>query len=613
MCGIVGYAGNQPLAEVLLEGLRRVEYRGYDSAGIAWLDSTAKSIQVVRQTGKIAALAARLNGRVIQSNIGIGHTRWATHGGVTEANAHPHLSCRGDVAVVHNGTITNHEALKTDLVRRGHVFKSETDTEVLAHLIEGHIGRDPVQSLLSALRLVKGAYGIAVIMRRYPDRIFFARNGSPLCLGIGGDERFVASDAKSFRAHTHRQVVLEDGQVGYVTAQEQHVFDFRSAALTSQIEEIGWELEAIELGGHPTFMHKEIFGQPDNLTSALAGRLVSDGSVKLGGLLDREPTLHSAQNVILVAAGTSLHAGMIGEILLQEISGLPAHSKNASELANQEHPRFPSGTIVWAISQSGETKDVLLAIEKARQLRRPVFGLCNVPGSSIPRATDAGVFTNAGPEIGVASTKAFTAQVLALHLISLYLRQIRQVPPEPWLDKYVQELRRIPELVRQTLEIVQPAVRAVVDQYQHCPNFLFLGRGINHPTALEGALKLKEISYIHAEGYPCGEMKHGPLALVGPEFPTVVIAPLSDDHYPKIMSNIHEIRARRGRVIAIASQGDESIGQNADSVIYMPRVSYYLSPLLYVISLQLLAYEMAVRLGRDVDQPRHLAKSVTVE
>jgi glucosamine--fructose-6-phosphate aminotransferase (isomerizing) len=544
--------------------------------------------------------------------IGIAHTRWATNGKPTDANAHPHLSCRGHVAVVHNGIITNSDYLREVLRRRGHVFRSETDTEVLAHLIGEYLNGSPLEAVRTALSEVEGAYGLVVLFRDFPGQIVFARRGSPLRVGYAEGAYYVASDTRAYRQYTDQETVLEDGQMGVLTSEGVRIVDADSLPISPKVETVEWGLEDVELGGHPHFMHAEIMRQSKSLGTTLAGRLSSNGVVHLGGLFDHSDELRRQQNHVFIAAGTSLYAGMVGHILIQEVAGLPSQWVNASELANQERPCFPSGTGFWAVSQSGETADVLRAMDKAEELNRTVFGLCNVPGSSVARRTRGGVFLHAGPEIGVASTKAFTSQVLALNLIALYLRQLHQRPGEEWVERYSQAMLEMPSFVGQVLEC-DSAVQALAAKYQWAKNFLYLGRGINYPVALEAALKLKEISYIHAEGYPCAEMKHGPIALIDERFPTIVIVPRNDLHYAKILSNIEEIRTRGGPVIAIATEGDERIAGLVDDVIYVPKIPYYLTPLMFIIPLQLFAYHMAVLLGRNVDRPRNLAKSVTVE
>jgi len=628
MCGIIGYIGSRKKkVPVLVNGLKRVEYRGYDSAGIAVVGGSG--LIVCKKAGKVDDFMAYVKSEnlwELDTLAGIGHTRWATHGPATDLNAHPHLSCREHVAIVHNGIITNFEDLRTALTGRDHQIRTETDSELLAHLIGECLDGDPVEAVRSALLNVEGSYGIAVIFRDFPDTIVCAKNGSPLHIGIWEDDDkndyFIASDPASFREHTDKHVALENGQIGVVTPAGYEIMDFDKVRISPKVETIEFSLEQIQLGGFDHFMLREICEQPDSLRNSMGGPMmgrITDGNViKLAGL-DEESVhnlLKRIQNFLFISAGTSLHAGMIGKILLQEISRIPAHWENASEMANQVYPCFPPNSAVWAITQSGETADLILAIEKVTTLGLPCFGICNTVGSTIERMTMAGVRLNAGPEIGVASTKAFTSQVMVLQLISFYLRQLRGIQPEPWMEKYMAGLRMIPEQVQKIVD-QREVIKAIAKRYVHYKNFLFLGRGINWPTALEGALKLKEISYIHAEGYAMAEMKHGPIALIDRNFPTMVLAPSCDDKYANIISNIQEIRAREDDgtpppMVAIANEGDERIASYVDDVIYIPSTSYYLTPLLFVIPLQLFAYYVAVELGCDVDQPRNLAKAVTV-
>lgn len=621
MCGIIGYIGNKPAVQLLLDGLIRVEYRGYDSAGIAIIGESG--IMVFKQKGKIKKedngleLLMLKNGLYQHpSTIGIAHTRWATHGEPSDENAHPHLSCRKHVAVVHNGIIENFSDLREILLKRNHQFRSETDTEILAHLIGEYLDGDPLEAVRTALTEVKGTYGLAVLFRDYPKQIVFARKGSPLCLGLGDKEYFVASDPASFRKHTDKQIILEDGQIGLVTKDGYDIMDMNKVAISPKIHTIEWELAQIEKEGFPHFMLKEIHEQPDSLARAIAGRIdeEEDNKIKLAGLLDHPEVLQNAKNHLIVAAGTSLNAGLVGEILFQEIAKVPAQAKNASELASQKFPCLPEKTLGWVISQSGETADVLEAMKTMKKIGMDVLAICNVVGSSITHNALTGVYIHAGPEIGVASTKAFTAQIMVLHLISLFLRQIesRKIEKEPWMNKYMDDLKNIPEKVKIILSQADQ-IKELAEKYYRYKNFLYLGRGINYPTAREGALKLKEISYIHAEGYEMGEMKHGPLALIGKKFPTVCIVPKNDDNYGKIISNISELTTRSGPVIALANEGDNEIAKHVSDVIYIPSTTYYLTPILFVIPLQLFAYYAAVKLKRNVDQPRNLAKSVTVE
>lgn len=613
MCGIEGYVGKQSAVQVLLNGLKRVEYRGYDSSGIAVLIDG--ELFIVKRVGKIINLINALTGKDLDgATYGIAHTRWATHGAPSDANAHPHTSCRGHVAVVHNGIITNHAALRQMLEGRQHVFRSETDTETLAHLIGEYLNGDPMEAVRTALTEVEGTYALAVMFRDYPNTIVFAKNGKcPLLLGIGVDEFFVASDAASFREYTDKYIPIPDGHIGSISPDGYRILDSQSIPVSPKVETLQWALDAIEKGGEPHFMLKEIKEQPQSVATAMAGRLQDNGIVKFGGLEDQRLVLQNASNIILAAAGTSLNSARYGAILLQEIAQIPAQPANASELANQLKPCFVSGAVAWAISQSGETADLLHAMATLKRLDIPTFGLVNVVDSTIARETVAGTYLHVGPEIGVASTKAYTGQGMLMNLLALYLRQLRRVPHEPWLDRYVQELHRVPDLIAQIIRDESDHVQKLAAKYIDNPSFYFLGRGVNLATALEGALKLKEVSYIHAEGYPSGEMKHGPLALIDPGFPSVFIVPRQDDYYDKIVSNMMEIKARGGPIIAVATQGDADIAAIADDVISIPHVPYYLTPLLAIVPLQLFAYYAAVLRGHDPDQPRNLAKAVVVE
>jgi len=613
MCGIVGYVGPRKVVPTLVSALKRVEYRGYDSAGIAVRNDSG--LVVCKKTGQVTVLEQQLasqNLLDLPATVGIAHTRWATHGVPNDKNAHPHLSCRKHIAVVHNGVIENFHDLQRMLVERGHKkIRSDTDSELLAHLIGECLNGDPVEAVSSALTQVEGTYGLAVIFRDHPGVVVFARKGSPLCIGVGKGEYFVASDAASFREFTDQQIILKDGMMGFITANQYEVMNSDKVPLSPKIETIEWKLEQIAKGGHDHYMLKEICEQPESLQRSIGGRL-DDGQVKLGGLEDHHELIKGIENIFFVASGTSLYAGMIGKILIQEICKMYSAWENASELANQQYPFFPTNSGVWAISQSGETADLLFAIKRVKELALPVLGICNVVGSSIARETAAGVYIHAGPEIGVASTKAFTSQVLVLNLIALFLHQLRGLERWPWMDKYIANLKAIPSKVAQIIEC-REKIAKVAKKYAGFKNFLFLGRGINYPVALEGALKLKEISYLHAEGYPTSEMKHGPLALIDANFPTIVIAPQQDEYYKKTISNIRELTARKGPVIAIANEGDNEIAEYVSDVIYVPRTTYYLMPLLSVVPLQLFAYYVAKELGCKIDQPRNLAKSVTVE
>ncbi|MBU0707186.1 glutamine--fructose-6-phosphate transaminase (isomerizing) [Patescibacteria group bacterium] len=614
MCGIAGYIGprtGKDLRDLLIdELLGRVEYRGYDSAGVAFVDGA--NLSVVRAAGKVKELGGAIGDREIGTPF-IAHTRWATHGPANEANAHPQTSCRGHVAVVHNGVIDNWKALRKALERRNHVFRSETDTEVLAHLIGEYLNGDPLEAVRSALSEVEGTFGIAVLFQDYPDLIVVARRGSSISIGLGDGELFVASDPRSFRSFTDRHVVLEDDQIAVVKLGQEELLiqDIDQVPVSVKVEQIELTVDEIEKGNHDTYMGKEICQQPDSLAQTLGGRITADGRVKLGGLEDHLDALRLAQYIILTAAGTSFYASMVGEILFQEVSGLPARAMNASELAGQKHPVFPEQTLAWALSQSGVTTDTLCAMKILAEMQIPTFGICNAVGQDIARTTQAGVYCRAGVETGVASTKAFTSQVAVLQLVSLYLRQLRGLPWDEGCQRHLSGLQAVPEIVRRIID-QREVIQHIAEPYRFATDFYFLGRGILYPVAMEGALKLKEVSYVHAEGYSMAGMKHGPIALIEPRFPTIVLVPKNDENYAHNLTNVQEIRARGGPVIAIATEGDEEIADLVDDVIFVPKVMYYLMPLVYVIPLQLFAYYIAKKLGRNVDQPRHLAKAVTV-
>ena len=613
MCGIVGYIGRKRADGILIEGLKRLEYRGYDSAGLAVVvDGT---LQVRRCAGRIAGLAERLSREPVgEATVGIAHTRWATHGGPTEANAHPHTDCSGRIAIVHNGIIENYAALKQVLAGKGHQFRSETDSEVLAHLIEdflrGNGPRPLEQAVQMALREVSGTYGLAVISADEPDKLVVARRGSPLIVGVGPDEYLVASDASAIVEHTVNVIYLNDGEMAVLGPAGLRTLTLDNVPVSKQVEQIEWSLEQIALGGFPHFMLKEIFEQPEALRTAMRGRIDRrETAVALGGIAPLTRELLRTRRIILTGCGTAWHAGLIGEYLLEDLAKIPAEVEYASEF-RYRNPIIDDGTVVVAISQSGETADTLAALREAKQRGALALGVVNAVGSTIARETDAGVYLHVGPEIGVASTKAFTAQVTVLALISLYLGR-RRFLSEPVLARYLEALEAIPDQVQRVLEQSE-AVRAVAEEYAGCENWLFLGRGYQYPVALEGALKLKEISYIHAEGLPAAEMKHGPIALIHEGMPVVFVAPRCAT-YEKIISNIEEVRARGGHVIAVATVGDERIARYAEHVFYVPDCPAPLQPLLTVVPLQLLAYHATVTRGCNVDKPRNLAKSVTVE
>ncbi len=614
MCGIVGYIGKRDAAPILLIGLKRLEYRGYDSAGIAVLNGT---LSVVKQKGSVADLenALRESGDMLSGAVaGIAHTRWATHGDPSDRNAHPHLNTTGDIALIHNGIIENHTALRLELSSHGYAFRSATDTEVLVHLIDRIWKEEPALMLEDvvrrALHHVEGAYGICVISSREPGTLVVARKGSPLVIGIGDGEYFVASDAAPIVEHTRKVVYLGDGEMARITADGYTVKTVENIETEKLVTELDFELEEIEKGGYEHFMLKEIFEQPGVMEDVMRGRVrLESNSLHLGGIKDNLEHLRKAKRIIICACGTSWHAGLIGEYLIEEFARIPVEVDYASEF-RYRNPVITPEDVVIVISQSGETADTLAALREAKEKGALVMGICNVVGSTIARETHCGMYTHAGPEIGVASTKAFTAQVIVLYMVALALSQGRTLSDSE-IALYLRELSEVPSKVSEILKSSE-AIHAIAGSYRNARNFLYLGRGYNFPVALEGALKLKEISYIHAEGYPAAEMKHGPIALIDEDMPVIFIA-THDSTYTKILSNIEEVRSRKGRVIAIASEGDEDIRCLADHVIYIPAASAPVTPLLTVIPLQLLAYHIATLRGCNVDRPRNLAKSVTVE
>lgn len=608
MCGIVGYLGNREAEPILVEGLRRLEYRGYDSAGLATL--TGPTMHVRKRAGRIAELARHLDERPAPGCLGISHTRWATHGPATDANAHPHLSSDGEVALVHNGVIENYATLKRQLQSEGYVFQSDTDTEVIAQLIAFHLNGDPIEAVARALARLKGTYGLAIIFRRYPDLILGARLGSPLVLGIGQDENYLASDPAALILNTQKVVYLHDRQMCVLRTDGWQILDHDRAHVDAFVEEIDWEPGDSEKGGFPHHMLKEIYEQPETIENAMRGRLCDeDGSAHFGGLNLGSRQLRRAERLILTACGTSYHAAIVGEYLFEEFARIPVEVEYASEF-RYRNPPIDRNTIVVALTQSGETADTLAALRESKRKGHPTLALCNVVGSTIARETDGGVYLHAGPEIGVASTKAFTAQVVVLSMLALYLGRMRHLSSLQGA-RMLGELRAMPDIIRRTLGC-HDTVRRIAERYYRVNNFLYLGRQYLYPVALEGALKLKEISYIHAEGYPAAEMKHGPIALVDANTPSVFLIPRGQV-FDKVMSNLEEIKARGGPVIAIASEGDEEVASRADEVIYVPDVPEYLQPLVVAVPLQLLAYHIALLRGCDVDKPRNLAKSVTVE
>jgi glucosamine--fructose-6-phosphate aminotransferase (isomerizing) len=618
MCGIVGYVGTKNAVPLLLEGLRRLEYRGYDSAGIAV--QNGNSVEVRKCAGKIVGLEDLLSRSPLSGTTGIAHTRWATHGAPNRTNAHPHTDCAEDIALVHNGIIENNDVLRTKLLELGHEFRTETDTEVLAHLIEEAFVGNLEQAVAAALTQVEGTYGLAVMSSRDPEKIVVARRSAPLLLGVSDNEEkavFVASDVAPILGHTRQVIYLEDDEVailhpdGYETL---HLSTLDSPEgllpIEKEISHVSWNLGSIERAGYPHFMLKEIFEQPATVRDATRGRLLEEeGTVHLGGLLPLEEELQRVERIVLTACGTSWHAALVGEYLLEEFARIPVEVEYASEF-RYRNPVIPPNTIVIAVSQSGETADTLAAIREAKERGAGTLGIVNVVGSSIARETDGGVYTHSGPEIGVASTKAFVAQLTVIALIALDLSRRRGLST-PEGQEVVKALTELPGLIQEVLES-ESAIREIASQFRDARNFLYLGRGPNFPIALEGALKLKEISYIHAEGYPAAEMKHGPIALIDEEMPVVFIAP-KDSVYHKVVLNIEEVKTRGGRVIALVTNGDAGLDGKVDHLIRVPKTLPLLQPILNVVPLQLLAYHIAVLRGCDVDQPRNLAKSVTVE
>jgi len=591
-----------------MEGLRRLEYRGYDSAGLAILNGDG--IKVEKTAGKIAMLEERINATHPSGTLGIAHTRWATHGEPNTTNAHPHVDCKGRIAVVHNGIIENYSTLKTKLQEEGHRFTTDTDTEVIAHLVEKFYNGNLEKAVAAALRLLTGTYGIAVISTDDPGKIVGARHGSPLVVGICDSEYILASDVSAIIRHTNQVVYLDDEEMVVLTPAGIQTSTIREETVAKKVETVDWDLEMIEKAGFPHFMLKEIFEQPQSLRNTLRGRLLADeGTARLGGLNMSAAELRAINRVVITACGTSWHAGMIGEYLIEELARIPVEVEYASEF-RYRNPILEPGTVVIAISQSGETADTLSAMREAKRKGARVLGVCNAVGSTIARESDGGVYIHAGPEIGVASTKAFTSQVAALALFTLYLGRLGELSPELGAE-LVRELESIPGKI-ETILAGAESIKEIARAYSHHNNFLYLGRGVNFPVALEGALKLKEISYIHAEEYPAAEMKHGPIALIDDNMPVVFIC-TQDSAYEKVLSNMEEVRARRGKIIAVASEGDTHVVTKADHVLFIPRTMSSLTPLLAAIPLQLLAYHIAVERGCDVDQPRNLAKSVTVE
>ncbi|MDP1675833.1 MAG: glutamine--fructose-6-phosphate transaminase (isomerizing) [Bacteroidota bacterium] len=611
MCGIIGYIGNNNALPMLIDGLKRLEYRGYDSSGIAILRDG--EIHLQKKVGKVSELEKAAPLKDYTGSIGIGHTRWATHGEPSDVNAHPHMSNDGTIAMIHNGIIENYHTIKTKLEKLGYKFKSATDTEALVHLIQEmkKVSGDLETAVRLALRQVDGTYGIAVVSSQEPDKIIVARKGSPLIIGVGENEHYVASDAAAIIPYTRQVVYMEDGEIAVLTKNTFETKTIDNVEKIKQIHEVTFDIEEIEKGGYDHFMLKEIMEQPETLRNAMRGRvLLNEGNAKLSGLNDVTLLLENAQRIIITACGTSWHAGLVGEYMLEQYAKVSVEVEYASEF-RYRNPIIKPTDVLFLISQSGETADTLAALREAKKKGASVLGICNVVGSTIARESQGGVYIHAGPEIGVASTKAFSSQLVVLSLVTLLIAHQRESVSHDVLMTMCKELLDLPSKVEKILKDTSQ-IEKIAEEFKTSNNFLYLGRGYNFPVALEGALKLKEISYIHAEGYPAAEMKHGPIALIDENMPVVVIA-TKDSTYEKIISNIQEVKARKGKVIAIANDGDDHIDTLADYVIKVPHTLDMLSPILNVIPLQLLSYFIAVKRGCNVDQPRNLAKSVTVE
>ena len=607
MCGIIGYCGPRKASDVLLSGLKRLEYRGYDSSGISI--GSAEGLQIYKKEGKIQVLRDMVP-EALEGNWGIGHTRWATHGGVNDANAHPHCSCDGEIAICHNGIIENYMSLKDRLTREGHHFLADTDSEVIAHLVESFYQGNLEAAVKSSVSLLKGTYGVLVMHSDHPDEIIGARNGSPMVLGLGDGEMFIASDVSAMIAHTKQVVYFEDGEVVRLNSRGYEVTDMRNRPVDKTVDNISWELEEMEKGDYPHFMLKEIHEQLESIPRAMGGRIDEDlATAVLGGLNMSEMELLGVKRIVLIAAGTSYYAGRVAAYLLESLARIPSVTELASEL-RYRNPIVEEGTLYFAMSQSGETLDTLMAVRELQRKGGRVLGICNVVGSTIARESDGRVYIHSGPEIAVASTKAFTSQLTAMYLFLLKMARMRHMAwPEG--KRFIAGLTGLQSGIKSILEN-EDGIRELAKKYHKVKDFLFLGRGVNYPVAMEGALKLKEVAYIHAEGYSAAEIKHGPIALINEQTPSLLIVP--DDHLrDKVLSNMKEIKARKGPVIALCVEGDDEAAQIADDVFFVPKSDELFSPFLMVVPLQLFAYYCALELGRDVDQPRNLAKSVTVE
>jgi glucosamine--fructose-6-phosphate aminotransferase (isomerizing) len=613
MCGIVAYIGEKQAYDIVIKGLKRLEYRGYDSAGVALLNG---DMRIYKKKGKVANLEEEAQGQDVSGGMGMGHTRWATHGEPNDRNSHPHLSESGDLAIIHNGIIENYATLKAGMEKKGHTFHSDTDTEVLAHLIEDvmqNTGLPLADAVRSALKQVVGAYAIVILSKNHPEHLIAARKGSPLVVGLGQNcgEFFFASDATPIVEYTNKVIYLKDGEIAIVENKELLVKSIDNVVQVPYVQELELSLEQLEKGGYPHFMLKEIYEQPRSIFDSFRGRFdVETGEIHMRSMEDYQQRLKEIKRLILIGCGTSWHAGLVGEYLFEDLARVPVEVEYASEF-RYRNPVLYADDLVIAISQSGETADSLAAMDLAKRKGAAVFGVCNVVGSSIPRLSDAGAYTHAGPEIGVASTKAFTAQVTVLALMAVGMAKLRGTMNLVAIKSFFEELEGIPEKIKKALLLNEQMI-VLAAQYKDARNFLYLGRGYNFPVALEGALKLKEISYIHAEGYPAAEMKHGPIALIDEEMPVVVIA-TNSEHYEKVVSNIQEVKARKGKVIALVSEGNRDLDNMVDHVVEVPETIEPLSPLVNTVPLQLLSYHIAVMRGCNVDQPRNLAKSVTVE
>ena len=614
MCGIIGYIGSKPVVPVLLDGLRRMEYRGYDSAGVALVGE--HGIELRRSAGKLANLELTIKSEPVDGLYGVGHTRWATHGRPTEENAHPHRDCTGRIVVVHNGIIENYLELKAELQRQGHDFKTETDTEIVAHLVEREMKKDGLENAVRrALKLMRGMFALVLVSAEDPEKIVAVRNGPPIVVGLGKDEFFVASDIPAILSHTRDVVFLGDEEMAVITRSGVEFTDYDGRAVSKTTQRVLWDPIAAEKGGHKHFMLKEIYEQPSSARDTILGRVSLDrGRIFLEDLNVTDQTVQALQKVTIIACGTSWHAALVGKYLIEALAKVPVEVDYGSEYRYRD-PIISGNELAIVITQSGETADTLAALRESKRKGASSIAICNVVGSMATREADGTVYTHAGPEIGVASTKAFTSQLVALQLLALHMAQVRGTLSTAEIRRHIEELLQLPHVIEQAIK-ASAATERIAERFYNRTDFLYLGRGINYPIALEGALKLKEISYIHAEGYPAGEMKHGPIALIDERMPVVAIAP--DDHvFEKMLGNIQEAKARGGSVIAVTNQGDTRLGEildpHADVILAMPRTTAMLTPVIMTIPLQLLAYHIAVRRGCDVDQPRNLSKSVTVE